>query len=72
MPSHQPNKHAGAWRSRREEYLRASGRQSDLVREGFEPAASAVSWALIAGGRSGHLPTPLLRAGLFLVKKVGS
>ena len=51
---------------------RASGRQSDLVSEGFEPAASATSWAVIAGGRSTHLPKPIPRAALFLVKRVGS
>ena len=73
MPSHQPNKHAGAWRSRREEYLRASGRQSDLVREGFEPAASSANWAaVIAGGRRTQHTKPNRKAGLFLVKNVGS
>jgi hypothetical protein len=72
MPSHPSTKQTAAWRSRREEYLRTSGRQSDLVSEGFEPAASAGSWTVIAGGRSTHLPKPIPRAGLFLVKKVGS
>jgi hypothetical protein len=72
MPSHPSTKHTARWRSRREEYLRASGRQSDLVSEGFEPAASAASWAVIAGGRSTHLPKPIPRAALFLVKRVGS
>ena len=72
MPSHPSTKHTAPWRSRREEYLRASGRQSDLVSEGFEPVASAASWAVIAGGRSTHLPKPIPRAGLFLMKKVGS
>jgi hypothetical protein len=72
MPSHPSTKHTAPWRSRREEYLRAAGRQSDLVSEGFQPAASAASWAVVAGGRSSHLPKPILRAGLFLVKKVGS
>jgi len=43
-----------------------------LVSEGFDAAASAASWTLIAGGRSTHLPKPIPRAGLFLVKKVGS
>ena len=71
MPSHPSTKQTGAWRSSREEYLRASGRQSDLVREGFEPAASAASWAVIAGGRASHLPKPIPRTGLFLVR-VGS
>jgi len=72
MPSHPLTKQTAAWRSRREEYLRTSGRQSDLVREGFEPAASVASWTVIADGRSTHLPKPIPRAGLFLVKKVGS
>ena len=71
MPSHPSTKQTAAWRSRREEYLRASGRQCDLVREGFEPAASAASWAVIAGGRSSHLPKPIPRTALFLVR-VGS
>ena len=72
MPSYPSTKHTARWRSRREEYLRASGRQGDLVSEGFEPAASAASWAVIAGGRSVDLPKPIPRAGLFLVKKVSS
>jgi hypothetical protein len=69
MPTHLSTKNTAAWRSRREEYLRASGRQSDLLMEGFEPAASAASWAVIAGGRSSHLPKPIPRARLFLVRK---
>ena len=72
MPSNPSTKHTAPWRSRREEYLRASGRQSDLVSEGFDAAASAASWTLIAGGRSTHLPKPIPGAGLFLVKQVGS
>jgi hypothetical protein len=72
MPSHPSTKHTARWRSRREEYLRASGRQNDLVSEGFELAASASRWAVIAGGRLSHLPKPIPRADLFLVKKVGS
>ena len=72
MPSHPSTKQTAAWRSRREEYLRASGRQSDLVSEGFEPVASAASWAVIAGGRSTHLPKAIATAGLFLAKKMGS
>jgi hypothetical protein len=72
MPSQQSRRNTGAWRSRREEYLRASGRESDLVKEGFEPAAATPSWAVIAGGRPSHLPKPNLKAGLFLVKKARS
>jgi len=72
MPSQQPKKHAEAWRSRREEYLRASGRQSDLVKESLEREPSTASWAVIAGGRPSRLVKPNLSAGLFLMKKVGS
>lgn len=72
MPSHPSTKHTAAWRSRREEYLRASGRHSDLVREGFEPAASSANWAVIAGGRRTRHTKPNRKAGLFLVKNVDS
>jgi hypothetical protein len=72
MPSQQSRKNAGAWRSRREEYLRSSGRQSDLVKEGFERKPSTASWAVIAGGRASRLAKPIPSAGLFLMKKVGS
>ena len=72
MPSHPSAKHTATWRSRREEYLRASGRQSDLVKEGFEPAPSRSNWAVIAGGRWTRRTKPNPKAGLFLVKKVGS
>jgi hypothetical protein len=70
MPSHPHT--ATAWRSRREEYLWASGRQSDLVKEGFEPAPSTASWSMIPGGRPTRLTKPNLKAGLFLVKNAGS
>jgi hypothetical protein len=72
MPSQQPNKHAKPWRARREEYLRSSGRQSDLVKEGFEQKLSTASWAVIAGGRASRLAKPIPSAGLLLMKKVGS
>ena len=72
MPSQQPKKHAGAWRSRREEYLRASGRQSDLVKEGFEQTLPTASWTVIAGGRASRLGKANPRVGLFLMKKGGS
>jgi hypothetical protein len=72
MPSQQPKKHAEAWRSRREEYLRASGRQSDLVKEGFERELSTASWGLIACGRASRLAKPNPSAGLFLMEKMGS
>jgi hypothetical protein len=48
--------HATAWRARREEYLRASGRRSDLVREGFEPGTNGANWSVIRGGRASTCP----------------
>jgi hypothetical protein len=57
--------HARAWRVRREEYLRASGRRSDLVKEGFEPGINGANWSVIRGGRASTCPnhdspTPLV------------
>jgi hypothetical protein len=59
-------KPAAAWRARREEYLRASGRQRDLVREGFEPGINGTSWSVIRG-RTGAFPRLDSDARLFLV-----
>jgi hypothetical protein len=72
MPSQQPKNHAEAWRTRREEYLRAAGRQSDLVKEGFERAHSTATWAVIVGGRASRPGKPNPRGDLFLMKRVGS
>lgn len=72
MPDHPSTKHTAAWRSRREEYLRASGRHSDLVMEGFEPAAPSANWTVFAGGRRTRHTKPNRKASLFLVKNVGS
>ena len=72
MPTQQPKQHAAAWRSRREEYLRASGRQSDLVKEGFEPALPKASWAVITGGRKSRFPEASPGPGLLLLKGVAS
>jgi hypothetical protein len=43
------------WKVRREEYLRASGRLDDLVKEGYICGNSEGSWSVIAGGRTGRL-----------------
>lgn len=72
MPTQQPKQHVAAWRSRREEYLRASGRQSDLVNEGFEPALPTASWAVIAGGRTSRFPEASPGPGPLLLKGVAS
>lgn len=44
------------WQRRREQYLRESGRQVDLVNEGYQSAGLSFSWTVFAGGRVG---TPL-------------
>ena len=68
----QPKRHEAVWRQRREVYLRASGRQADLVREGYEAAGLTASWDVILGDRRSRHPKPNARAGLFLVKGVAS
>lgn len=72
MPTQQPKQHAAAWRSRREAYLRASGRQSDLVKEGFEPTLPTASWAVITGGRTSRFPEASRAPRLLLLKGVAS
>jgi hypothetical protein len=58
---------ATAWRSRREEYLRASGRHSDLVKEGFESEILDTTWSVIDGGRMGRFASIHCATVLFLV-----
>lgn len=72
MPTQEPKQHEAAWRSRREEYLRASGRQRDLVKEGFDPGLPIASFAVIPGGRTSRLPKGSRRPELLLVKGVVS
>jgi len=69
MPSHKL-KRSSDWRSRREEYLRASGRHEDLIREGYEIPCPAAKVVVIPGGR--RLPNESLRIGLFVVKRGAS
>ena len=40
-----------AWRCRREQYLRESGRHVDLIREGYASADDATNWTVVIGGR---------------------
>src|SRR6185369_1779966 len=40
-----------AWRCRREQYLRESGRHVDLIREGFASPDDATNWTVVVGGR---------------------
>ena len=56
------------WRCRREQYLRESGRQVDLIREGYASRDDATNWTVVVGGR-GHGPLQReLATRLFLVK----
>jgi hypothetical protein len=68
----QQKQHGAAWRRRREEYLRSSGRRADLVKEGYEAAGSMTSWTVIVGDRRSRCPRPRARGGLFFVKGVAS
>jgi len=68
-------KQCAAWRCRREQYLRESGRHADLIREGYESAEYRTNWSVVVGGARGPLtrdlctrlllvkPSPGLRAG---------
>ena len=46
-------KQCEAWRCRREQYLRESGRHADLIREGYASAGDATNWTVVVGGRGG-------------------
>jgi hypothetical protein len=50
MPNHKL-KVGSDWRCRREEYLRASGRSEDLIREGYEASRPAARLVVLPGGR---------------------
>jgi len=62
----------GSWQYRREEYLRASGRNADLVKEGYVDAGSDGKWLLIAGGRRGPSPKESRRFEPFIVEQGAS
>ncbi len=56
------------WRCRREEYLRASGRHEDLIREGYEnPRPGAKLQAIRGGARRSAVENSKIR--LFIVKR---
>jgi len=61
-------KQCEAWRCRREQYLRESGRHVDLIREGYASADDATNWTVVVGGRGGGPLQRELRARLFHVK----
>ena len=45
-----------AWRCRREQYLRESGRHVDLIKEGYASADDGTNWTVVVGGRGGRGP----------------
>ena len=57
-----------AWRCRREQYLRESGRHVDLIREGYASADDATNWTVVIGGRGREPLHRELGTGLYLVK----
>ena len=68
MPNHKL-KRASDWRCRRQEYLRASGRDEDLIREGYETSEPQATLVVIPGLRKGPAASePKIR--LFAVKRV--
>jgi hypothetical protein len=70
MPN-QKLKRSSDWRCRREEYLWASGRNEDLIREGYERPRPDAKLVVIAGGRRrSRASEPEIR--LFVVKRVVS
>ncbi len=68
MPNHKLTR-GSDWRCRREEYLRVSGRDEDLIREGYETSEPQATLVVTAGGRKGPAASePQIR--LFVVKRV--
>lgn len=70
MPNHKLKRDSD-WRCRREEYLRAAGRDEDLIREGYEtPRPDAKLVVIPGGGPRSRASQPEIR--LFVVKRVVS
>jgi hypothetical protein len=61
-------KQCAAWRCRREQYLRESGRQVDLIREGYASPDETKNWTMVVGGRGRGPLKRDLGTRLFLVK----
>jgi hypothetical protein len=55
------------WQRRREEYLRASGRHLDLIKEGYAGAESSHDWIVVIGRRKTNSRTSFQRPILLLV-----
>ena len=56
------------WQRRREEYLRASGRHADLIKEGYVPIESPTDWIVVLGHRKGSSNGNGAKGELFLVR----
>ena len=70
MPNHKL-KRGSDWQRRREEYLRASGRNEDLIREGYDTPRAEAKLVVIPGGRRrSRASEPEIR--LFVVERVVS
>lgn len=65
----QQTKQYEAWRCRREQYLRESGRQVDLIKEGYASPDSTTSWIVTVGGRAGAAMERNPGMRLLLVKR---
>jgi hypothetical protein len=65
----QTSKLPAHWRRRREQYLRASGRHLDLIKEGYERAESSSDWMVVIGRRKTNPRESFLRPNLSLVAK---
>jgi hypothetical protein len=55
------------WQYRREEYLRASGRHVDLIKEGYARSESSTDWVVVVGHRKPNYQGSHPRSSLFLV-----
>lgn len=60
------------WQRRREEYLRAAGRNDDLIKEGYLEPGTIERWSVIAGGRSGRFQRSGHETKSYLVKRLTS
>jgi hypothetical protein len=64
----QQTEQCAAWRCRREQYLRESGRHVDLIREGYASADDTTNWTVVVGGRALGALKRVPGTRLFLVK----
>ncbi len=68
----QTSNRAEAWQRRREEYLRASGRYGDLIKEGYLSDEAGARWSVVEGGRKVRRLRAAREARLCLVERLSS